>query len=56
MSNYPELIPIGTKTKIGKVSAVANIGGERYYFMIDKFGTVSMMPQISMTFLLQSCK
>ncbi len=35
---------LNTKTKFGKIKAIANLSGERYYFMIDKYGTVSMMP------------
>ena len=36
------LLALGSKTKWGKVVAVGWIG-ERYYWMIDKYG-VSMMP------------
>lgn len=37
-------IPIGSTVKpLGKVSGVAYLG-ERCYFMVDKKGTVSMMP------------
>ncbi len=37
---------IGSKTKFGKVAMMGFISGERYYWMIDKHGTVSMMPAI----------
>ena len=37
---------LGTKTRWGKIVAVGYVG-ERYYWMIDKHGTVSMMPAIS---------
>jgi hypothetical protein len=41
-----EMIPLGTVVKpYGKVSAVANIDGERYYFM-EKRGDVAMMPAV----------
>ena len=35
---------INSKTKWGKVVAIKLIDGERYYFMIDKYKTVSMIP------------
>jgi len=39
---------IGDKTKWGVISAVGWLGeyplGERYYWMVGKHGTVSMMP------------
>jgi hypothetical protein len=35
---------LGTKTRWGKIAAVGFIGGERYYWMIDRYGTVAMMP------------
>ncbi len=38
------IIPLGTVVKPwGKVAAV-RYDGERYYFLIDKDGSVSMMP------------
>lgn len=45
-SNYPEesLVVIGTKTVFGKVVGITNRGGERYYFLINKHGDVSLMP------------
>ena len=39
-----KIIPIGTKTKWGKIAAIRTIEGERYYFMVDKDGGVAMMP------------
>jgi hypothetical protein len=39
-----KMISLGTRTKFGKVSAIGFISGERYYFLINKFGVVSMMP------------
>jgi hypothetical protein len=39
-----DLIPLGTETVWGRVSMVAMTGGERYYWMVDKDGAVSMMP------------
>lgn len=38
------LIPIGSKTRFGTVQSVSLINGERYYYMINDKGTVSMMP------------
>ena len=38
------MLLIGTKTKYGKVSGITCKGGERYYFLIDKYGTVSLLP------------
>jgi hypothetical protein len=40
-------LAIGTRTQWGRIQAVGVLGGrprERYYWMIDKHGTVSMMP------------
>lgn len=37
-------LQLGTKTRWGKIAAVGFIGGERYYWMIDRYGTVAMMP------------
>lgn len=37
-------LPIDTKTPWGPIGAVGVVGGERYYWMIDKHGVVSMMP------------
>ena len=37
-------IPLGTKTKWGKIGAVGTTIGERYYWMVDKTGGVSMIP------------
>ena len=38
------MLMLGTKTRWGKIAAVENISGERYYWIIDKCGTVSMLP------------
>jgi hypothetical protein len=38
------MIPIGSETQWGTVHAVGMIDGERYYWMIDRQGTVSMIP------------
>jgi len=41
-------LPLGAKTQWGVITAVTYFGGqfgERYYFMVDKHGTVSMMPE-----------
>ena len=40
------LIALGTKTVWGEVVAVGVIQGERYYWMIDKHGTVGMIPAV----------
>jgi hypothetical protein len=41
------LIALGTiVTPHGRVAAVGVLRGERYYWMIDHAGTVSMMPAI----------
>lgn len=39
--NYP--LPLGTRTNWGIIKAVGWIG-ERYYWIVDKFGVVSMIP------------
>lgn len=38
------IIPLGTKTQWGTIEAVGITGGERYYWMVDKFKSVSMIP------------
>jgi len=38
------IIPLGTVTSWGKVDMVGITGGERYYWMTDRRGVVSMMP------------
>lgn len=38
------LLKIGTQTKFGEISAVGMREGERYYMMIDKHKTVSLIP------------
>lgn len=42
MINKP--LPLGTKTAWGIVEAVGCISGERYYWLIDQHGSISMMP------------
>jgi hypothetical protein len=37
-------LPLGTETAYGRIETIGFIGGERYYWMIDKHGCVSMMP------------
>ncbi len=45
MSDQPELIHLGTTVKpYGKIGMVAWFQGERYYGMVDKSGSVSLMP------------
>ena len=40
-------LPLGTIVKpYGRVAAVGTTGGERYYWLIDKHGTVSMIPAV----------
>ncbi len=36
-------LPLGTMTKWGRIESVGWVG-ERYYWMIDKHGCISMMP------------
>ncbi len=44
-ATHAPIVPLGTVVKPwGKVSAVGFTGGERYYWLIDEHGTVSMMP------------
>ena len=38
------MVPIDTPTQWGKVAAIRFADGERYYFLVDKHGMVSMMP------------
>ncbi len=37
-------LPLGTDTEWGKIQAVGLTGGERYYWIVDKDGDVSMLP------------
>ena len=39
-----DILDIGTDTPFGKLFAIGWTGGERYYWLIDGEGTVSMMP------------
>ena len=41
---YRPPLPIGRKTKWGKISAIGIVSGERYYWTVDKYGGVAMMP------------
>lgn len=38
------ILPLGAMTPWGKIAAVGVLSGERYYWMLDKHGTISMMP------------
>ena len=42
--SYHPPLPLGTETKYGRIEMIGTTGGERYYWMIDKKGTVSMIP------------
>jgi hypothetical protein len=37
-------VQLGVVIPLGTVKAVGSVGGERYYWILDKHGTVSMMP------------
>lgn len=43
VAESPTLLRLGTPTYFGKVVAVGWIG-ERYYWTLDKWGTISMIP------------
>ena len=38
------MLRIGTRTRWGEIASVGITRGERYYWMVSKHGTVSMMP------------
>ena len=38
------MLPLDSETDMGRVAAVGILSGERYYWLIDKHGVVSMMP------------
>jgi hypothetical protein len=40
-------LPIDSQTQWGRVAARGCISGERYYWFIDKTGTVSMLPAVT---------
>jgi len=40
------ILRIGDKTNWGHVGGIALLCGERYYFIVDKHGVVSMMPAV----------
>ena len=44
MNEELPLIPLGTKTKAGKVSMVGCIEGERYYWVVGYAGGVALIP------------
>lgn len=43
-----EVLKIGQKINGATVQGALFTGGERYYFLIDRFGTVSLMPETSL--------
>lgn len=43
MEESKPIIPLGTKTKFGKVAAVGMKEGERFYMFIDRIG-VTLIP------------
>ena len=43
-----EIIPLGTMTQYGEIVMVGCLQGERYYWMIDHFGVVSMIPDCAL--------
>ena len=43
MAQNNSILPLGTKTQWGKIVMIRWVG-ERYYWMIDKYGVISMMP------------
>lgn len=42
--NFVPVVPLGTKTKWGEVTGVSMRDGERYYFILEKGGLVSLFP------------
>lgn len=38
------MLDLGSETKWGKAVMVRTIEGERYYWFVDKHGTVAMIP------------
>jgi hypothetical protein len=38
------IVPLGTKTRWGKVEGVQSKDGERYYFLVDSFKNTAYMP------------
>jgi hypothetical protein len=50
-------LQLGTVVKPwGKIYAVGSLGGERYYWLIDKHDTVSMMPAMAIETAVQPVK
>lgn len=37
-------LSLGTQTQWGNVAMIGVLSGERYYWMVDKHGSVAMMP------------
>lgn len=37
-------LPLGTETEYGTIEMIGCLNGERYYWMVDQDGMVSMMP------------
>ena len=55
MTKPSQLKHIGeTVVPYGKIAAVGNIGGERYYWMVSRGGAVSMMPAVVVEQIWQS--
>lgn len=41
----PDFIyPLGTQTSVGEIQMIGSLQGERYYWMVDEDGMVSMIP------------
>ena len=49
------MLSIGTKTQWGIIQAIGFVG-ERYYWIVDKFGTVSMFPANFLEFKFSTVK
>jgi len=45
--SIPSAFQIPLRQPYGKVVAVGMIEGERYYWFVDKHGTVSMIPAVA---------
>lgn len=42
-----EPLPLGTEVKpYGKIEMIGSLDGERYYWLVNKDGSVAMMPSI----------
>jgi hypothetical protein len=42
--NGVKMLKIGQMTRFGKIGAIGCREGERYYMMVDKHGSVSLIP------------